>query len=200
MLQKISKNALLVDKFINITSLLWLILFFSTSKGLFTIINAQEDLFILGESLFNQVLNVTGSYTWIGGEQGLDVTMFWEHYDIKLATIISQLITIVNLCILLIPFYFLKKVLSSMIAGNPFEYGVSRNITYLGYSIVIIQVLFSFSTGFAQSLCSLIIDNYNRGISFEIDPTVLFTIFIFSTMTAIFKYGEELQRQYDETL
>lgn len=200
MLEKISKNALLVDKIINITGLVWLLLFFSTSQGLFTIINAKEELFILGDTLFDQVLNVTGSYTWVGGEQDLDVTMFWEQNDIRIATIISQIITITNLCVLLVPFYFFKKVLSSMIMGAPFENGVSQNMTYLGYTVVIVQILFSFWTGIAQSLCTLFITNYNRGILFQIDPTIFLTLFVFSTMIAIFKYGEELQRQYDETL
>lgn len=200
MLQKISKNALLVDKIINILGLLWIFLFFITSQGLYTIINANEELFILGESLFDQVLNVTGSYTWIGGEQGLDVTMFWEHSDIKTATIITQIITIGNLFVLLIPFYFLKKVLSSMIMGNPFENGISRNVMYLSSAIVVVQVIFKFSTGLAQTLCFFLIDNYNRGVNFVIDPMIFLNIFVFSTMIELFKYGEELQRQYDETL
>lgn len=200
MLEKIAKNATLLDKMINVFVVIWIMLLFITTKGLFTLITAREDLFIVGETLFNQVLNVTGGYTWVGGDQNIDVTFFQRAGDIKIATIITQIITIINLCVLFVPLYFLKKVLSPMITANPFELGISENIKSCGCYIALFQVFDSFSTGFAQVLCKIFIEGYNRGSNFQLKPEIWYTLFIFTTMTAIFKYGEELQLQYDETI
>lgn len=200
MLEKIVKNATLLNKILNLVALMFVIVFCITVKNFVTIINADISLFNIGDSLKEQMLNIVGWYTYIGNNE-LDVTILFEQHEIKTAVIISQAFALVNFSLLIIPFYSLKMILSSMINGNPFESGISKHVLELGYGQAIFQIFASFSTGFAQTLCMIFIDGwYRRGVEFSLNPIVFFTLFICSTLAYIFKYGELLQTESDETI
>ena len=105
-----------------------------------------------------------------------------------------------------------RKILQPMTEGNPFHPTVSTNIRKIAYASIVLGVIGNV-VSFLQSFSAIqlidkikLLDLVGEGTiqsitnNFSIDLTFLVVFFILLLVSYIFRYGEELQTQVDETL
>ena len=105
-----------------------------------------------------------------------------------------------------------RKILQPMTEGNPFHPTVSTNIRKIAYVSIVLGVIANV-VSFLQSFGTVamiekikLLDYVKEGTiqsitaNFQIDLTFLVVFFILLLVSYIFRYGEELQQQVDETL
>lgn len=105
-----------------------------------------------------------------------------------------------------------RKILQPMSEGSPFHPTVSMNIRKVAYVSIIMGIVANV-VSFIQTLNAIeIIEKLNLveyikdgsiqsiTANFNIDMTFLVVFFLLLLMSYIFRYGEELQQQVDETL
>lgn len=105
-----------------------------------------------------------------------------------------------------------RKILQPMTEGNPFHPTVSTNIRKIAYVSIVLGVIANV-VSFLQSFGAVamiekikLLDYVKEGTiqsitaNSQIDLTFLVVFFILLLVSYIFRYGEELQQQVDETL
>lgn len=105
-----------------------------------------------------------------------------------------------------------RKILQPMTEGNPFHPTVSTNIRKIAYVSIVLGVIENV-VSFLQSFGTVamiekikLLDYVKEGTiqsitaNSQIDLTFLVVFFILLLVSYIFRYGEELQQQVDETL
>ena len=105
-----------------------------------------------------------------------------------------------------------RKILQPMTEGNPFHPTVSTNIRKIAYVSIVLGVIANV-VSFLQSFGAVamiekikLLDYVKEGTiqsitaNSQIDLTFLVVFFILLVVSYIFRYGEELQQQVDETL
>ena len=105
-----------------------------------------------------------------------------------------------------------RKILHPMTEGNPFHPTVSTNIRKIAYVSIVLGVIANV-VSFLQSFGAVamiekikLLDYVKEGTiqsitaNSQIDLTFLVVFFILLLVSYIFRYGEELQQQVDETL
>jgi len=121
-------------------------------------------------------------------------------------TMVMALIAIAVTCYLI---KVLRKVLKPMINGQPFDGTVSTNIKKLGITIIvggliidIIKTVGSNMAFYMYDAASLFLsDNISKvTINSEISLTNVLVGVLVIMLSYVFRYGEELQQQADETL
>lgn len=105
-----------------------------------------------------------------------------------------------------------RKILQPMSEGNPFHPTVSTNIRKVAYVSVVLGIVANVASYIEAFNAIKMIDSLNlleyvkEGIiqsitaNFNMDLTFLVVFFCLLLMSYIFRYGEELQQQVDETL
>ncbi len=104
----------------------------------------------------------------------------------------------------------LRKILGCMSECRPFDGTVSCNIRKLGELLVIASLVLNIANGLASAFlfktCNLseillsdMVVEVNTDF-YVIDPKMLFLGVLVIVLSYVFKYGEELQKQADETL
>ena len=105
-----------------------------------------------------------------------------------------------------------RKILQPMSEGNPFHPTVSMNIRKIAYVSIVVGIVANIVEFFKTLNAIKIIEKLNLlefvqngsvqtiTTNFNIDLTFLVVFFILLLMSYIFRYGEELQQQVDETL
>ena len=106
----------------------------------------------------------------------------------------------------------IRKILQPMTEGNPFHPTVSTNIRKIAYVRIVLGVIANV-VSFLQSFGAVamiekikLLDYVKEGTiqsitaNSQIDLTFLVVFFILLLVSYIFRYGEELQQQVDETL
>ena len=129
--------------------------------------------------------------------------------EIKLSIIAVLIASILVLCAIWYCLRLLREILSTMKEGRPFEAGVSRKLRKLAIAVLvgggiseIARVLgsvfelkaYEIERLFDPSLVSEISFNYTIRLWFVVAALILFFL------SYVFRYGEELQREADETL
>lgn len=104
----------------------------------------------------------------------------------------------------------LRNILAPMIEGKPFAGTVSANLNKLGWVIIVSGIALDITECIATKLIYSAFDLTNLLLSDKItDITVNYTVGSFSTLVIgmlvfllshVFRYGEQLQQQDDETL
>lgn len=121
-------------------------------------------------------------------------------------TMVMALLAITVTCYLI---KVLRKVLAPMIAGQPFDGTVSSNIKKLGIACIagglIIDILETFATNLAFymfDVASLFLseDIGRVTVNHEIRLGSVLVGVLVIMLSYVFRYGEELQKQADETL
>lgn len=105
-----------------------------------------------------------------------------------------------------------RKILQPMSEGNPFHPTVSMNIRKVAYASIVLGVVANVAS-YIETFHAIkmidsinLLEHVNEGTiqsitaNFNIDLTFLVVFFILLLMSYIFRYGEELQQQVDETL
>ncbi len=125
----------------------------------------------------------------------------------EMATImISGLIVIITTCYLI---RILRKVLAPMVVGQPFDGTVSSNIKKLGIAVIvggiILEIVKAVSTDFMIAMYNVpelaLSDNVSYvAVNHEINLFPVLVGALVIMLSHVFRYGEELQKQADETL
>ena len=134
---------------------------------------------------------------------------FLDMGSIKLSIIVMLVSALITCAV---AWYCLKKLREIMIPmkdGRPFEAGVGSQIRRLAFTVLIgggiAEVCRTVANAFevkAYDLSKLFNPDVVKGISFDYDISLWFVIvaLVLLFVSYIFRYGEDLQRESDETL
>ncbi len=104
---------------------------------------------------------------------------------------------------------FVRKIIKPLIEEKPFDGTLSMNISKLAYFVLIGGGVASVLSSIGQALIlksfdleSLFVNSNIVGITIdnELDLSFVWTFLIIRMLAIVFKYGEELQKESDETL
>ncbi len=104
---------------------------------------------------------------------------------------------------------FVRKIIKPLIEEKPFDGTLSMNISKLAYFVLIGGGVASVVSSVGQALIlksfdleSLFVNSNIVGITVdnELDLSFVWTFLIIRMLAIVFKYGEELQKESDETL
>ena len=113
-------------------------------------------------------------------------------------TMIMALIAITVTCYLI---KVLRKVLAPMMAGQPFDGTVSTNIKKLGITMIVGGIIIDLIEVIGSNMAFYMYDVAELFLSDNIGKvTINGGISMGSMLSYVFRYGEELQKQADETL
>lgn len=138
---------------------------------------------------------------------------FEEPIQINPTFLIVEMTTVMFMALIVIAttcymIQLLRKVLVPMMAGQPFDGTVSGNIKKLGIVVIIggiildvAQAVGSGALLYRYNIPSLLSDNISRiNVNYEINMTSILIGVLVIMLSYVFRYGEELQQQADETL
>lgn len=192
------------------------------AKTSYTIVNVLQKIMIVVFALFGLSFG-TLLFAWNSGLPGIRNTISLGNVALKLGdeTAVAETVLIPNMIITMvgaalmvaIVFYgmsVLKNILRPMKEGRPFDVSVSDGIRKLGYLVLaggVVRQTVEFVTdrlflGDFELLRSLFKEGAVEGISyqFHFSLSFIFVAIILFLLARVFRYGEELQRQSDETL
>lgn len=165
--------------------------------------------FFLPESWYADIVGTANTSIWLDTiklqlNQSIPISG-----TLKSAVSVILLLAVMGCGVIAYGLQLLRNIIAPMKEGNPFSNAVSCNLRRLGWLIVIGSVVYSvisaISLHFISGLYDLtslfkegsvegIMVNYRYNAAFLIVAALLFLL------SYIFRYGEELQRQSDETL
>ncbi|MCD7769947.1 MAG: DUF2975 domain-containing protein [Oscillospiraceae bacterium] len=96
--------------------------------------------------------------------------------------------------------HVIRQLLRPMKEGRPFERAVSQSLRRLGWMAVAYGVLEVVVTAIAQFVLTRALNTTGAALDAGYDLTWLLIAVLLFLFSYIFRYGEELQRQADETL
>ena len=129
--------------------------------------------------------------------------------EVKISIIVTLITAIIALAVAWLCIKKLREILSPMKEGRPFEAGISQKIRRLGLIILIggavTEVCRAVGSIFESKAYNLDMLFNNTAIehvssNFEISLWFVVAALILFFLSYIFRYGEELQRESDETL
>lgn len=121
---------------------------------------------------------------------------------VMLKPIILLVIPIILLYILfyLINFRQLQLILKTVIKNRPFDEKNSKRLLIMSITFIAASFLFEIAGSVVFSKIFETIGIVGQGYSFTPDFTMLFTGILLSILSGVFKYGNYLQEEYDETI
>lgn len=140
-------------------------------------------------------------------EYGLD-SFALSGYQFVKSFLMASAGGIVGMAVVLVGIKMLREIIAPMKVGGPFVEGISLKMRNFGIFVLIAGVIggavqFAMSMVVQEIYNSVMVQEYiTRDVMVEnvIDGSfIVFALFIF-LLSYIFKYGEELQKQSDETL
>ena len=193
-----------------------------TAKTSYTIVNIMEKIMIAALVLCVLGLCLLG-YAWAVKAPVTESTISFGNVTFRLSEqyaptdtiqIKSIMISILSAIVLVgIIFYglsILKKILRPMKEGRPFDVSVSDGIRKLGYAVLaggliryVTQVLTDYMF---RERYELLRSLFKEGavehmqVTYSFSIGFLFVALLLFLLSYVFRYGEELQRQSDETL
>ncbi len=198
--QKIMKSATVVDKFLKVFQ------GFSIAGVICAVI------FIPLTAIFGEKVIASASKLELGA---LDVNLAGElssYLDIP-AIKVSIIVSLISMILLCAAFWYclrvLREILVPMKAGTPFAQGISDKIRKLGWAILIgggvaeigraVSSVFELKAYHIEKLINMdmvseVSYDYNFSLWFVITALILFFL------AYVFRYGESLQQEADETL
>lgn len=165
--------------------------------------------FVLPENFYTDMADAANTLIWLDTiklqlNQSLPLSG-----TLKAAVSAALILAVVGCGIIAFGLQLLRNILTPMKEGKPFDNTVSTNLRKLGWLTVIgsiaysvistlslhfISNLYDLTTLFIDGSVDGIMVNYRYNIAFLIVAALLFLL------SYIFRYGEELQQQSDETL
>lgn len=199
-MKKIQKNADILNALWQISLVVVIFLFVSSIFSTFGTWNAEENAFTTGTSITENLMDIHGSYVDISGDNPLHIHRLQEKSDVKMAVLIWQALTCVGIFLCFFPLISLKKILNSVLRGTPFGSGISKSIMSLGWSVLVISLYSASMYSLSSWICQFFIENHTFEFSFLVKAEWIYVWFFAATLSSVFAYGEELQRQADDTI
>lgn len=169
-------------------------------------------IFIPLTAVFGEKIIADASTVELGG---LNIALAGDYHNyldpsgIKMSIIVGLIIAIITCAVAWLCLRKIREILSPMKEGRPFEEGISKKIRQLALIILvgggiaevggaIAQVFaikaYDLATLFNNASIDYTTYNYNFSLWFVVVALILFFL------SYVFHYGEELQRESDETL
>ena len=169
-------------------------------------------IFIPLTAVFGEKIIADASTVELGG---LNIALAGDYHNyldpsgIKMSIIVGLIIAIITCAVAWLCLRKIREILSPMKEGRPFEEGISKKIRQLALIILvgggiaevggaISQVFaikaYNLATLFNNAAIDYTTYNYNFSLWFVVVALILFFL------SYVFHYGEELQRESDETL
>ena len=169
-------------------------------------------IFIPLTAVFGEKIIADASTVELGG---LNIALAGDYHNyldpagIKMSIIVGLIIAIITCAVAWLCLRKIREILSPMKEGRPFEEGISKKIRQLALIILvgggiaevggaIAQVFaikaYNLATLFNNAAIDYTTYNYNFSLWFVVVALILFFL------SYVFHYGEELQRESDETL
>lgn len=169
-------------------------------------------IFIPLTTVFGEKIIADASTVELGG---LNIALAGDYHNyldssgIKMSIIVGLIIAIITCAVAWLCLRKIREILSPMKEGRPFEEGISKKIRQLALIILvgggiaevggaIAQVFaikaYNLATLFNNAAIDYTTYNYNFSLWFVVVALILFFL------SYVFHYGEELQRESDETL
>ena len=169
-------------------------------------------IFIPLTTVFGEKIIADASTVELGG---LNIALAGDYHNyldpsgIKMSIIVGLIIAIITCAVAWLCLRKIREILSPMKEGRPFEEGISKKIRQLALIILvgggiaevggaIAQVFaikaYDLATLFNNAAIDYTTYNYNFSLWFVVVALILFFL------SYVFHYGEELQRESDETL
>ena len=169
-------------------------------------------IFIPLTAVFGEKIIADASTVELGG---LNIALAGDYHNyldpsgIKMSIIVGLIIAIITCAVAWLCLRKIREILSPMKEGRPFEEGISKKIRQLALIILvgggiaevggaIAQVFaikaYDLATLFNNAAIDYTTYNYNFSLWFVVVALILFFL------SYVFHYGEELQRESDETL
>ena len=204
-MEKLKKTAVVIDTILKVVFIIVIV-------GMVLLLVADIAMLAIGPmNLENGEL----SYR-IGGANGvsfiiadigdnIDVTGF-NGYQLVKGVLMASAGGIVGMAVVLVGIKMLREILAPMKVGGPFVEGISLKMRNFGIFVLIAGIVGNIIE-FAMSM--IVQEIFNSAVTQEIitrevsyygldGSCIVFALFIF-LLSYIFKYGEELQKQSDET-
>ena len=135
------------------------------------------------------------------------VTVSSSFATIEMATVMGMALIVI--CIMMYLFRVLRRILAPMIVGKPFDGTVSGNIKKLGIALItgglvldIVKAIGSNIAFYLYDIAKLCLSDSVSKITVnnQISMTNVLIGVLVILLSYVFRYGEELQQQADETL
>lgn len=120
--------------------------------------------------------------------------------ELVAAVILAAINITVCTVLMIVGIWLFRKLLKPMQLGRPFEDGISGKIIKFGHFILIGNIAGSFLTAVLMSIINLVIKPSDFGFDIDISLDWIIIAVIVYLVGYIFRYGEELQKQADETV
>mgnify|MGYP002626754442 CR=1 FL=1 len=193
-MEKLTKTAKVLDVIARV--LFWVIL----ASGVVALIAIAAGLFGLTRKyeLFSVGTSVHVSGLWIDLPEPMDSGSYVP------LLILGAVMLVLMVGLSLYGIRVVRSILSPMQEGKPFEHSVSGDLKKLGWLSLAVGVAQPIIQSIAQKIAlrSLPLEGYGVEVMQEhvFDATYLIIALALFLFSYIFRYGEELQRQADETL
>lgn len=201
-MNKLSKTAKLLSFCLAV--LFWVLLLRGLVYGTFSL---RSCIALLSEPSPNSTITVNGitqNFLSIYSETGIEIT----HKSLLSENLLSLLVSFIQTPVFCYGIHLLRKILSPMIQHRPFS-GTSSLLKKLGWvsiAMAAIRNLFDYGLVYqyetGMSVSRLFEGSAITEVHFHYEPDmayVLLALVIF-ILSAVFRYGEELQQLSDETL
>lgn len=200
-MEKISKTAKVLDKMLNVV--FWLMAIGGGVASVMFVIGAVfSDTSFVSEGVPSLTLGI------VNLKLAKDYQLASEHAfsTIMIINAVALLVSVIYICIIC---RMTRALLKSMIAGKPFDNMVSLYLRKISWTILIgggitsvLNMIGEIVTISMYNLQELFINDkiVECNIEYIFDYTFLEIFAVVYLLSLIFKYGEELQKQSDETL
>jgi hypothetical protein len=122
--------------------------------------------------------------------------------EVMLKPIILLVIPMILLNILfyLINFKLLRSILKTVIENRPFDEKNSKSLFIMSITFIAASFIFQIAGNIIFSKIFATIGIVGKGFTFTPDFTMLFTGILLAILSGVFKYGNYLQEEFDETV
>lgn len=161
---------------------------------------------IFGEKIIDEVDSVSLGLLKVTLVEG---TFRLNESAVKTGFIISLVLAAVSATICIYGLEVVRRVLAPMKEGRPFAEGISGTIRKLAWVVLVGGAVIQIGGGIAQiaeakayNLTALLAENVVAGYEYNFmsDGSFIVTAGVLFLLSYVFHYGEELQRESDETL
>lgn len=203
-MDKLMKTSKTVDTILNVVYRILMVAGIIIFVGIGLCLVAELTAELLGMPPFSELTGISISDVELEFKEPIMVSTAFMIVDAT-TVMFMALIVIATTCYII---KVLRKVLVPMIAGQPFDGTVSGNIKKLGIVVIvggiILDVAQAVGSGmllYRYNIPSLLSDNISHiHVNYEINMTNILIGVLVILLSYVFRYGEELQQQADETL
>ncbi len=162
------------------------------------------------------VVNITGSqFNWdvftysFNGIQlqfaGENVNGISSICNRRVAYTVALAMSVVGFILTVLTIRIIRQILKPMIVGQPFEIGIGNKFRTLGYFAIVYGIISNIVKFIGQQILISALEGVEgQGVVLSVNRSMDISFFLVAIIvflcSYIFRYGEELQKQADETL